>query len=310
MNKKILTTSIVLLFIGLALAPSIHANINKESELVEITTEVCGLPGQKPQTVQLSKCDAEAVDRLFDKIKLKLDNAETREEAAKIFNDAIVELDKYGLLGRLSVKQAQKLVTGVYQHPRMKLLEKIYDSYCRTLDDNQNFLCLIMGESDNSLLFGLQTIIRGITTFIVLYGIHIYLPIIFPFLIPLLEQLLGIKWYDNDFWDYLLVYLTFMRPILIAVPISYGSAVYDSYSGYHLYDVPAHGWVDTFGLNGRITWDGSFYGQIYETFFSSVLLYTSRYIGTSGFTGLNIIGQNSMFFIGSALMVKLGPEPP
>ena len=42
MNKKILTTSIVILFIGLALAPSLHANISRGSELVEITTDIYG----------------------------------------------------------------------------------------------------------------------------------------------------------------------------------------------------------------------------------------------------------------------------
>jgi len=37
---------------------------------------------------------------------------ETRGEAEAIFKEAVVELDKYGLLGGLSVRQVQRLVTG------------------------------------------------------------------------------------------------------------------------------------------------------------------------------------------------------
>ena len=43
--KKSLTVAVILLFIGIAFAPSINANINKaslDSKLVEITTKVWG----------------------------------------------------------------------------------------------------------------------------------------------------------------------------------------------------------------------------------------------------------------------------
>jgi len=52
--KKGVVVAVILLFIGLAFAPSINANISKasiDSELVEFTTEVCGLNGGK-HTVQ------------------------------------------------------------------------------------------------------------------------------------------------------------------------------------------------------------------------------------------------------------------
>lgn len=39
--KKLLVIGVIVLFLGLAVAPSINANINKESELVEITTKIC-----------------------------------------------------------------------------------------------------------------------------------------------------------------------------------------------------------------------------------------------------------------------------
>ncbi|GAH55890.1 unnamed protein product, partial [marine sediment metagenome] len=92
--KKLLVVGIIFLFLGLAFAPSINANISKasiESEMVEITTEICGFNGGK-HTVQLTKEEAEEVEQLIDDIERRLDKVETREEAVEIFNEAIVEL--------------------------------------------------------------------------------------------------------------------------------------------------------------------------------------------------------------------------
>ena len=110
--KKLLAVGVIVLFLGLAIAPSINANISKasiDSELVEITTEVCGINGGK-HTVSLSKEDAEEVDLLFKSIRAQLNNAESREKVVEIFKKAIIELDKYGLLDGLSGKQLQRLV--------------------------------------------------------------------------------------------------------------------------------------------------------------------------------------------------------
>jgi len=43
--KKLLSVGVIVLFLGLAIAPSINADVSKasiDSELVEITTEICG----------------------------------------------------------------------------------------------------------------------------------------------------------------------------------------------------------------------------------------------------------------------------
>jgi hypothetical protein len=125
--KKLLVVGVIGLFLGLAITPSINANVNKESELIEITTEVCGLGGGK-HTIQLTKEEAEEVDRIFVNIRNKLNTTDSREDAEKIFKDAVVELDAYGLLGGLSVKQAQRLVTGGLKNKKMmKIFENIYN---------------------------------------------------------------------------------------------------------------------------------------------------------------------------------------
>ena len=89
--KKGLVVAVIILFIGLAFAPSINANVSKasiDSELVEITTEICGLNGGK-HTVSLSKEDAEEVEHLFDSIRERLNVTETREEAEQIFKEIL-----------------------------------------------------------------------------------------------------------------------------------------------------------------------------------------------------------------------------
>ncbi|UCD13962.1 MAG: hypothetical protein JSW60_00665 [Thermoplasmatales archaeon] len=48
--RNALAVGIILLFIGVAFAPSINANISKE--MVEFTTEVCGLNGGKIRKIE------------------------------------------------------------------------------------------------------------------------------------------------------------------------------------------------------------------------------------------------------------------
>jgi len=67
-----------------------------------------------------------------------------------IFKEAIVKLDKYGLLGGLSVRQAQKLVTGGFQNQLWN-----YHSY-GTIGWESNLFCLVAGRTDNTEFFGLS----------------------------------------------------------------------------------------------------------------------------------------------------------
>jgi hypothetical protein len=140
--KKLLVVGVIVLFLGFACAPSINANVSRDSELVEITTEICGLGGGK-HTIQLTQEEAEELEQLIEYIEQKLDEVETREEAVEIFNDAVVKLDKYGLLGGLSVKQAQNLITRDFQ--KNKLLPVFKNLVSRFLEssDFENIFCLI-----------------------------------------------------------------------------------------------------------------------------------------------------------------------
>jgi len=144
MKKKILIGSIIAVaIIILSSFSSVVGKVSSDNELVEFDVEFCGL-GQK-HTVKLTQQEAVEVELLFADIEKRLSEVETREEAEEIFKDAVVELDKYGLLGRMKIKQIQRLITRNYT--------PLKDLYRKLLDDNSNYLCLIAGKTNDTGFF-------------------------------------------------------------------------------------------------------------------------------------------------------------
>ena len=220
--KKLLVIGVIGLFLGLAIAPSINANVSKKSELVEVTTEICGLGGGK-HTVQLTKEEAREVEQLIADIERRLDEVETREEAVEVFNEAVVELDKFGLLGELSVKQAQRLITESYQNIRIiKFLEWLYSRNQRNSEDT-NLLCLITGKVE---------------------AFSVCFQHLIPSTIPLF-----LIWNYLRYWSNI-----FLSNIHVGVAIGAGSNVQVELGRWEKYS--AKGWIQTNGLSGAKTWNG------------------------------------------------------
>jgi hypothetical protein len=124
--KKILVIGIILLFIGVAVAPCINQSVVKASQdddLVEVTTQACGIKGYKDTTVKLTKEQYQNLEQYLVEFRARLNQTSTREEAAPIFKEAVVELDRYGLLPRgMSVGTAQRFVLGLNQNSVERLL--------------------------------------------------------------------------------------------------------------------------------------------------------------------------------------------
>ena len=155
MLSKGLVVGVILLFIGIAFSPSIDANVSKQDDFVEFDVEFCGL--DKKHTVSLTQQEADEVDLLFEDIEQKLSEVETREEAEIIFKDAVIELDKYDLLGGLSVRQVKKLISGNYQNKNViKNIENQIEE--PEALEYRNVLCLIAGATtytySNGLIIG------------------------------------------------------------------------------------------------------------------------------------------------------------
>ena len=99
--RKGLAISVILFFIGIAIAPSINFNIAKASndnDLVEVTTQACGIQGYGDTTVELTREQYTEVEKLFEDMEVKLKTVKTGEEALPIYNNALRELNTYGLL--------------------------------------------------------------------------------------------------------------------------------------------------------------------------------------------------------------------
>ncbi|PNX46208.1 MAG: hypothetical protein BV459_06880, partial [Thermoplasmata archaeon M11B2D] len=114
--KEIFVLGVILLFIGVAVAPSINQSVvtaSREDDLVDVTTHACGIHGYNDTTVKLTREQYKNLEEYLVEFRAKLNQTTSREEAVPIFKDAVVELDTYGLLPEgMSVKLAQRLVTG------------------------------------------------------------------------------------------------------------------------------------------------------------------------------------------------------
>jgi len=288
MFRKGLAVAVILLFIGVAFTSSINANVSKESvdsELVEFTTEVCGIKGVKPHTVSLSKEDADEVDRLFDSIKERLDKVETREEAVEIFNEAVVELDKYGLLGGLSVKQAQKLVTGYYngQNSQKKIINPNMGE--EALDEYHNSFCFVVGNDTTWTRF-IGAFLSRLSMFFALLLPDIPNSIVDDMIFVILFFFAGI--YEQ------------FKPIAISQSVGFGIKRIVDIGGWVYY--PAEGRISTFGVRGAKTWSGPFYGSLGVNGWMVDTVYT----GILGFFGIKI-GEH---YFGFAAEVGLQRERP
>ena len=276
--QKGLAIAVISLFIGVAIAPSINANVSKESELVEFTTEVCGLDGGK-QSVKLTQQEAEEVEDLFDSIRARLNATESREEAEEIFKEAVVELDKYSLLGGLSIKQVQRLISFY------NLIQK-YNTIGE-MSDNENAFCLISGEVTGASFIGpiprlaiyVNENVEYRPSMFLLLGLCLFFlnKAGFPILFPLRLGSSIIIGYFNNFW------------------MDGGD---NPQWGPH----PTKGWIWTYGVNGQIKWDGELLGCLK---YIPLILFIDLLVGINGFFGLRIILREKTYFFGVARKVYI-----
>jgi hypothetical protein len=279
--KKCLAVGIILLFVGVAIAPSINFNVvnaSYDNDLVETTTQACGIRGYRDTTVKLTRQQYLNLEQYLVEFRSRLNQTTTRQEAVPLFKEAVVELNRYGLLPKgMSEKTAQQLVTGRTQSKGFEhLMKKPFLRNQFNLSDNENFLCLVYG------------IITGYTFSFGL--ILLLLSLFYPGVTALVRTL-----------PFILI------PIDILHTITLGEYQPGDY-------YPANGWLGTFGLNGgRVFHDQPLYGALPLN--AIVIDYPwgpiYYYPGIMGFTGLHInIIEMVHFYIGSALWVKIDSVPP
>jgi hypothetical protein len=298
MKRKCLAIGIILLFIGVAVAPSINQSVvtaSQEDDLVEVTTQACGIQGYGDTTVKLTREQYQGLELYLVEFRARLNQTTTREEAIPLYKETVVELDKYGLLPKgMSVEKAQKLVLSSSNVKNGELFRKIlWDNQkeCFLVD---NLFCLVCGLCSNSVCFSgtysfLRTMLSLTTNLHSLYGIFFTLA----------------------FFDYMFLSLIrFLFPLHLFL---FGEITFGRFEDYHGYGdnhhYPSTGWISSIGILGVKTWSDNFYGRIREIeihggVFEAAI--THFYTGIIGFTGLSLSNSGySNFMIGSCLCTSL-----
>ncbi|MCU0849833.1 MAG: hypothetical protein MUC80_00990 [Candidatus Thermoplasmatota archaeon] len=315
MIRKWLTIGIILLFLGVTIAPTINFNTVKasqEDDLVEVTTQACGIQGYGNTIVKLTREQYQNLEPYLVEFRARLNQTSTREEAIPIFKEAVAELDKYGLLPTgMSVERVQRLVTSSYDKR-----EKIVDTL--NLDPDANYFCLVSGKTTNTLSYGpLATVADDIL-------LLIFLLLSNPR--HLSGTLLGdfINWFLNILWIIKETIMTISAGLFFIMlwtgglfsvfsPIGLLTLLTFGYTtgNYENDKYPSAGWVYSIGLTGMKKYNGSELWGNSRTYPYIAFPFATLYPGLLGFCGLKIRSSSGYsFFLGTALKVKIGTEFP
>jgi hypothetical protein len=307
MIRKRLAVGIILLFIGITIAPSINFTVveaSNNNELVEVTTQVCSANTDIAHTIHLTKQQVREARRVFDELKNCMSTAESMEETRRIFNETIVLLSRYNLLPNdMSIEQAKRLVTGANQNQKVvTLLQKISTKFQADLKAGtiQNSFCFIAGNTSNTHFAKPVTKIAMRLFDIMDFNTENHIIVVI----------------SSALWIILNPLSTISQMILKLQGNHYGVSIF--FGNFHYYPYPnwlypAQGWLSTNGINGIQNISGSFWGQKITSGWQPqddwYMNYTWR--GCLGFTGLiTYFGSDSAYYLGSALHVNVGTDRP
>jgi hypothetical protein len=293
MIRKWLAVGIILLFVGVTIAPTINFQVVKAStddDLIEVTTQACGIQGYRDTTMKLTREQYQNLEVYLVEFRARLNQTTTRDEVVPIFKEAVVELDKYGLLPKgMSVERAQKLVTSMF-----------FNIKNRTIIDK------ITRRNQNIGSWNIFSLIAGKATYVENFGAFYYLRNIL--LLPLISftgDMGVIFWFISEI---LLDVRSNIFPFYLFGEFCIGQTYKFLQGGYEYY--PSTGTIFSLGMLGPRIYSGSFYGQIRSYGpYGFAVGYDTYYSGILGFTGLNIGISGGNFLMGSCLLINLGPTP-
>ncbi|HVQ01774.1 MAG TPA: hypothetical protein VMT57_09715 [Candidatus Thermoplasmatota archaeon] len=259
---------IVLFLLGVAIAPNINFDVVKASlddDLVGVTTQACGVKGCENTTVHLTRSQYQNLQLYVDTFRERINHTTTREEAVPLFNEAVVELNKYGLLPKgMSVAQAQRLVTG--GDPLVRLLQSAEKTMRKSLINySTNSFCLVAGYSNITVIY---------TLFQNLLMASMYL--FFGWL------------YKVSFILYLWMMIFLVGIVMVFVGLGY-LIPFTLWSSIYFYD--GTGFLFSLGLGGFKKWVGTLHGKI--TGFTGIKIL------------LNLKDPIEYFYLGSAVHVEM-----
>jgi len=264
--RKGFVLGIFVLFVGIAVQPGIIAadSIKSDnSEMVEITIQICKGDEAEDHNVILSQKQAEELESLINRTKAKLDAVETLEETSAIFNDAVVSLYELGVLPEgMSIEEAKRLVNGMDQNPNViNKLEQWFFRNQEKIETFDNFLCLIAGHTDRTFFIGpslIPSLFLTIITAVSIELLDILLSILF------ISGLFNSSFFNPIQINWFILFMLFGGLNLLTwqfIPLAIGHIIKLGGKGGFGMQIPAEGWINTIGLKGIKIWN-EFYGWI------------------------------------------------
>jgi hypothetical protein len=193
-TEKCLAIGIILLFVGVTIAPIINFNTVKASmddDLVEVTTQACGIKGYGDTAVKLTREQYQDLEQYLDDFDTRVKQTTTKEEVIVLYKEAIIELNDYGLLPKgMSISLAERLVIG------NNLYDKLSGFFKRLpmSDYNiENMKCFVYAEANGlviplcvGILLLMSSVIvnklldQGRYSLLLFLFVSFYLPILYP----------------------------------------------------------------------------------------------------------------------------------
>jgi hypothetical protein len=324
---KRMAVVVTFLFIGVAVAPSINHSVvtaSHDDDLVEVTTQACGIEGFKDTTVKLTREQYHPLEQYLVEFRARLNQTTTREEAVPIFKEAVMELDTYGLLPEgMSVEQALTLLKVSFFNKVSQIFSKRTDRFVQ--DSSKNALCLVTGQINMSVsVYPFLNILAYLGTIL---GFISFLPKLILFIFLMYREIL----FPNLIKMFVLIFELITIPVyLIQEIILYcmicsdagpqslrnivGVGIYNTYEGGYQ---GSTGWLTSYGLFGKRAWNGTLYGVLPTVWiavgWSLFEIYNFCLPGMMGFTGLKISSgeyNENKFYLGAASAVAISSEPP
>ncbi len=305
LGRHIQMVGIILLFMGLAVAPSIgHRTAPISDNHTEFILQTCGPDEQTKQTIALTQQQKRQLQQVFDELKDHLSTTDTLKDTHDLFNDTIDELHRYNLLPRdLSTQQLKRLVTSASSYQKIpSALQELSRTYQRTPTDGeiQNYLCSVAGNCSNTHAAKLAKRIAH----------RLYVIMDHSSQNALLVKI------ATAFWVVINQISKITQQLVTQDGTHYGVSLY--FGNYHYYPYPdwlypANGWISTNGINGVQNITGTFWGQTiaggWQPQDDWYMNYTWR--GCLGFSGVIIYTDvDTAYFLGSAIQVHVGPDRP
>jgi hypothetical protein len=129
--SKLIAFLIIVLFFGVAIAPSIIADKQENNDYVTFTTEFCGLG--KKHSIDLTNFEANEIDLLLARFNHQLKNIRSKEELDILIKNVVDKLDSYDLFGDIEKQEIMKLIQLdkiqnkiVYDNPTPNIFLNLY----------------------------------------------------------------------------------------------------------------------------------------------------------------------------------------